>query len=133
MGLALAVCVGCVAGERTEEYCDPSDGADGAQPALLLDLGWDVQPEADAFSSGTCELAGVDSMRWELTDQDGEPWSHGEAPCDDTLDLCDLAAGNYVLQIDGLDVAGETLWAARCEDLQLIRFDTQYRCNVPSQ
>ena len=72
-------------------------------------------------------------MRWELVDQDCEPWSQGEGGCTESLDLCDLPAGNYTLQIDGLDAAGEVGWTTRCEDLLLIRFDTLFRCDVPSQ
>lgn len=131
--LALAAPGGCVAGERGAELCDPQHRADEPQPALRLELAWDTQPDDERFAGGSCELAGVADMRWELYSEDGEPFFEGESPCRDSLGLCDLPAGNYVLQVDGLDADGTTRWAARCEELLLVRFDTLYRCNIASK
>lgn len=130
--LALATSPGCVPGERTEELCDPHDKAQGAQPALGIDLMWDVEPGDESFVGADCDAAGVADMRWELVDQNGEPWSQGESACLDGLDLCDLPPSSYLLTVEGLDAGGEVRWASSCDDLSLVRFDTVFRCNVPS-
>lgn len=130
--VALAAGYGCVPGERSEEFCDQHNDAEGAQPALGIDLAWDVVPGSAEFLGGDCEAAGVVNMRWELVDQDGESWEQGESACLDGLDLCDLPPSNYVLTVEGLDGAGAVRWASSCDDLSLIRFDTLFRCDVPS-
>lgn len=109
------------------------DDAEGAQPALGIDLAWDVVPGDEEFVGGDCEAAGVATMRWELVDQDGEPWSQGESACLDGLDLCDLPPGSYVLTVEGLDAGGEVRWGSSCDELSLVRFDTLFRCKVPSR
>jgi hypothetical protein len=130
--LALTASPACVPGERTEEFCDLMNDAEGAQPALGIDLAWDVNV-GDDFVGGDCEAAGVAEMRWELVDQHGEPHGHGESACLDGLDLCDLPPSSYVLTIEGLDASGEIRWASSCDELSLIRFDTLFRCSVPSR
>lgn len=110
--------------------------ADDEGPILSMELFWDEETGND-FSGGTCDSADVDRMAWTLLDADGdEVASHTDEtdadsqPCFNAIDIIDPGPGNYELEISGLDDDGRELWTATCSDMDVLRFDVSYNCEI---
>lgn len=108
--------------------------ADDEGPILSIELYWD-EDLGSGDSWGTCDSAGVGDMQWELIDDSGDVVaSSGEAgdkqTCYNAIDVVDPAPGEYSLVISGFDDDDEELWYVECSEMEVLRFDIAYRCNI---
>lgn len=115
--------------------------ADDEGPILSVELYWDEEPDR-GFVGGTCDTAGVDTMEWHLLevldngDEDEVQTNISGSrdsthPCYNAIDILDLPAGTYRLEISGYDSEGQQLWTETSGDLQVLRFDVSYRFDIP--
>jgi hypothetical protein len=108
--------------------------ADDEGPILSIELYWDEDLDSSE-SWGTCDSAGVEEMQWELIDSAGEVVASNDGgedlqPCYNAIDVIDPAPGEYSLVISGFDDAREELWYVECSEMEVLRFDIAYRCNI---
>jgi hypothetical protein len=108
--------------------------ADDEGPILSIELYWDEDLGGDE-SWGTCDSAGVEDMQWELLDASGDVVASNDGsddvqPCYNAIDVIDPAPGEYSLVISGFDDEREELWYVECSEMEVLRFDIAYRCNI---
>jgi hypothetical protein len=119
------------------------DFSGNGAPLMSVELCWDEQPGAgfvggncanSTGQQGTCESAGVTQMMWTLTRADNGKQVAESAgtstKCKSGMDIVDPAPGRYTLSISGTDKDGNMLWKSSCKNLDVLRFDIAYECNV---
>ena len=108
--------------------------ADDEGPILSIELYWDEQPESDAFEPGTCNSADVDEIEWRLIrvekGKDDEVVAKRKQACTNAIDVLEPKRGEYTLEITGRDDEGQALWTVDCTDLNVLRFDVAYECDI---
>jgi hypothetical protein len=109
--------------------------ADDEGPILSIELYWDEDLGGES-SWGTCDSAGVEDMQWELIDGNGKVVASNDDGGDDlqdcynAIDVLDPAPGEYELVISGFDDDRQELWYVECSDMNVLRFDVAYRCDI---
>lgn len=114
--------------------------ADDEGPILSIELFWDEDATDSGFMGGTCDSAEVDSMEWRLIQEGDDPDSEDDdtevasdsQPCYNAIDVIDPGAGRYRLEISGFDDADQEKWAVVCSDMEVLRFDVTYDCDIHS-
>ena len=112
---------------------DPeADAAADERAALSIDLHWDEDEDPDAFSSDSCESAGVTHFEWALlrAGSDEELVGHMDV-CHETLDFLGLPPAEYELEVLGFNDDDEPAWSALCNDLTFAGEDVSYECEIP--
>lgn len=88
-------------------------GADTTVGSLSVSLGW--QTPDMASENADCATAGVTTMQYSLTGQDGTVAdSMTNIACGAAVDWAEIAEGTYALSVTGSDAAGNQYWTGNC-------------------